>query len=118
MSLKISLGATQSFVLIVFGGVVAAAWTSRRMRLRHQAELRKAGLLPEQMESEFYRMKFKREGGEGSKVKETPPNSARPTPNSTPLRGAPHMQLCVACSICDGNRCRVLHLLRVTFAYM
>jgi Ca2+/Na+ antiporter len=88
MSLNISFGATQLFVLIVLGGLLAAAWTSRRMRLRHQAELRKAGLLPDQMESEFYRMKFKREGGTTDKVKETPPNSARPTPISTPPRGA------------------------------
>ena len=52
------------------------------MRRRHREELRKAGLLPAQMESDFYRLKFKRE----AKMKATPPNSATNTPHSSPPR--------------------------------
>jgi Ca2+/Na+ antiporter len=91
MSLNISFGATQIFFLIVLAGLGAAAWTSRRMRMRHRAELRKAGLLPKQMESEFNRMKAKRQGVQKppnhAKVKATPPNSSGPTPQDTPPRG-------------------------------
>ena len=49
--------------------------------LRHQAELKKAGLLPGQMQSEFYRMKFKRET---AKAKASPAPSTNPTPVSDP----------------------------------
>lgn len=87
MSLNLSFGATQLFFLIVIGGIAAAAWTSRRMRLRHQAELKKAGLLPGQMQSEFYRMKFKRET---EKVKASPAPSTHPTPNASPPHGNAH----------------------------
>ena len=52
------------------------------MRRRHREELRKAGLLPAQMESDFYRLKFKRE----AKMKATPPNSVTNTPHSSPPR--------------------------------